>query len=260
MTITLSLKDEEHIIIVEPGDDLIDILTGTLGNLDYYLFYINNEEIASVDLSKRLYNDITIDVVPHTRGLASVNPVIGPRGYTLEIKSLKNPKRPIIKIETIHISCSSDLYHPSKDMAGLIVYSYDDQLNFHLNGHHCQTGYILIKETANIDHVKSNQGLVHGKLFKWFFGIEPDQRFIGGGFAFQNGKLKFNSMTFNARNDDYHDTTKAMHQHEIDLIRYAFEQLYKNHSWKRCQTIPVYVINEYKHVHWNILRLQNRPK
>jgi hypothetical protein len=66
--------------------------------------------------------------------------------------------------------------------------------------------------------VKSNQGMVHGKLFKRFFGIEPDQRFLGGGFAFHDGKLKLNSGVFNARNDDYHDGTKSMHQHEIHLI------------------------------------------
>ncbi len=46
ITITLSLKDEEHIIIVEPGDDLINILEDTLGNLDYYTFFINSEKIT----------------------------------------------------------------------------------------------------------------------------------------------------------------------------------------------------------------------
>jgi hypothetical protein len=260
ITITLSLENEEHIILIEPGDDLSNILTATLGDLNCCTFSINGEEITPVDLSKRLYNNIIVDVAPYTRGLGNLNLVIGPRGDSFEINSVRNSSRPTIKIETVHISCSSDSYDPSKDMVGLIVYSFNDQPIFQLNGHRCKTGYILIKETANIDHVQSKQGMVHGKLFKWFFGIEPDQRFVGGGFAFQNNKLKFNSGVFNARNDDYHDVTKSMHQHEIHLIIYAMEQIYKNNTWRRNPTIPVKVINGYRYVCWKTLPPQNRPK
>jgi hypothetical protein len=259
LTITLSFQDEEHIILLEPGDNLIDLLTNTLGDLNNYTFSINGEDITPVsDLEKRVHDGIIIDVAHYIRGIASL--LMGPRGYPLEITSVKNPNRPTIKIETVHISCSSDSYTPSKNMTGFIVYSFDDQLKFELNGHRCRTGYILIKETENIDHVKSNQGLVHGKLFKWFFGIEPDQRFIGGGFAFHDGKLKFNSGVFNARNDDYHDGVKSMHQHEIHLINYAMKALYKNNAWRQNPTISVNVIDRKNSVRWESLPSANQPK
>jgi hypothetical protein len=71
---------------------------------------------------------------------------IGPRENPLELKSERNPNRSTIKIESIHISCSSDFYNERKDFAGFLVYSYKDQQDFRLNGHHYRTGYTLIKE------------------------------------------------------------------------------------------------------------------
>jgi hypothetical protein len=120
ITVTFSLQDEEHILIVEPDDNFLDILMSTLGDFDNYTFSINGEKITPVsNLSKKLYNNIIIDVAPYTRGLANL--FIDPREFPLEIKSLKNPNRPAMKIETVHISCSSDSFNSSKDMASFIV-------------------------------------------------------------------------------------------------------------------------------------------
>ena len=95
---------------------------------------------------------------------------IGPRENPLELKIRRNPDRSTVKIESIHISCSSDFYNERKDFAGFLVYSYKEQQNFRLNGHHCRTDYTLIKERGAIEAAKSTQVIVHGNLFKWVFG------------------------------------------------------------------------------------------
>ena len=170
MTITLCKEDEEHILTIYPGDNFIEILTKMPGDIRNYTFTVNGKRVSSViDLSKELHNNTRIEVYHSTRD-AIVS--LGPQGYPCELRSQKNPSRPVIKIETVHISCSSDSYDANEDMAGLIVYSFDNQQKFEPNGHRCRTGYILIKATKNIAQVQSSEGIVHGSLFKWFFGIE----------------------------------------------------------------------------------------
>jgi hypothetical protein len=60
-----------------------------------------------------------------------------------------NSDRPPIIVHTAHISCRSDMHRSGVNKAGFIMYSYNDQFDFYLNGNHCKSGYILIKETDN---------------------------------------------------------------------------------------------------------------
>jgi hypothetical protein len=257
-TITLSLKDEEHILIVEPGDNFIDLLTNTLGNITSYTYTVNGTTVATAkDLAKQLHNNMRIDAECSTRGAAISYDLLR---TSLQIISRRNSARPSIKIETVHISCSSDSFNEDKRMAGLIVYSFDDQQKFEMNGHRCRTGYILIKESDNIAQIQSTQGIVHGKLFKWFFGIEPNNRFVGAGFSLLNGKLEFNSSVFNAKDDDYHDDIRTMGQQEIQLIKYAIKELYKNDRWKQNPTLSVLNMDR-KHLMFSSdLPIQNYPE
>jgi hypothetical protein len=259
MTITLCKEDEEHTLSIDPGDNFIEILTKILGNVNNCTFTIDGKNVSSINnLSKELHNNARMEVSSYrTRG-APVS--LGPRGFPWELKSQKNPSRPVIKIETVHISCSSDSYDANQNMAGLIVYSFDNQQMFELNGHRCRTGYILIKATKNIEHVKSSQGIVHGSLFKWFFGIEPDHRFVGAGFALYEKKYKFNSGTFNARNDDYHDDSNAMTENEISLIKHTLNELYVNDKWKQNPTLSVQNIGRNPYNPGDCLPIQNHPR
>jgi hypothetical protein len=127
-----------------------------------------------------------------------------------------------------------------KDHVGLIVYSCKDQTNFYLNDKHCRSGYILIKNTENIKHIESKKGQVHGKLFKWFFGIEPDSDFVGAGFAYVNGEWKFNSYTYNGNSTDgYHDNNKGLHRFEEKLLRQVIHNIYVNNKWQSCPTMSI---------------------
>jgi hypothetical protein len=259
MTITLCKEDEEHTLTIDPGDNFIDILTKMLGNTNNCTFTVDGKQVSSVnDLLKDRRNNTRIEVSRYSTRGAIVS--LGPRGFPFELKSQKNPSRPIIKIETVHISCSSDSYDANEDMAGLIIYSFDNKQMFELNGHRCRTGYILIKATKNIAHVKSDQGIVHGSLFKWFFGIEPDNRFVGAGFALHERTHKFNSGIFNATDDDYHDDSKSMSEHEIYLIKHTMKELFINDKWKQNPNLSVKNIGVNPYYPGDCLPIQNHPK
>jgi hypothetical protein len=258
MTITLRVEDEEHILTVEPGDNFIDLLKNILGNIKHFTYSFDGISVVSADdLVEQLYNNMKIKAECRTRG-APIS--VGLQGAPLELISHKNPTRPSIKIESVHISCSSDSFDPEKDMVGLIVYSFDNLQRFEFNGHRCRTGYILIKETNKIAHIDSDQGIVHGKLFKWFFGIEVDLRFIGAGFSLCNGVLKYNSSVFNSKNDDYHDDIRSMSKHEISLITYAIKELYQNNKWTQNPTLSVTAMDRKHFMLGSDLPIQNYPK
>ncbi len=83
------------------------MLKGILGDVNDYTFSIYRGKITPIsDLSKQIYNNIVIDVAPFTRGV----------GYSWEIQNLKNSSQLTIKIQTFHISCSSDSYNSSNEM------------------------------------------------------------------------------------------------------------------------------------------------
>ncbi|CAM4750276.1 unnamed protein product [Rotaria magnacalcarata] len=144
---------------------------------------------------------------------------------------------PYLNMNTIHISCSSDRFDPYGNFVGMIVYGYNGQSDFYLNGRHCRAGYMLIKNVNSINHIPTDT--MHKKLFKWFFGIDLPSEFSGGGFAYQNGTWKHNSFSFNINADLYHDTQKGMHQIEQQLVNAALNRLYMNHEWSCNQNLSV---------------------
>ena len=103
---------------------------------------------------------------------------------------------------TLHVSCDSDTY--DSNMAGMCLVKYKGQTDWHLNGHHCKSAYILIKKSSNIDYVNSNRGQVHGKLYKWFFDEEPGpcSDVDGFGFSIHRGVWKSKSWTINDTSPD----------------------------------------------------------
>jgi hypothetical protein len=257
--ILVSIEDEEHILSADPGENFVDILKNVLGNVDRCTFTINGKKVTCAEelLKEHLTNARIVVTRPLMRAAFTS---LGPRGLQLVIESRKNPSRPTIKVETVHISCSSDSYDVNENMAGFIVYSFDNKQIFELNGHRCRTGYILIKATKNIAHVKSKHGIVHGSLFEWFFGTEPNDKFVGAGFALHEQKFKFNSSVFNARNDDYHDGSKSMSKNEIDLIKYTINELFINDKWKRNPTLSVTNVGGSCYDSNDSLPIQNHPK
>eukprot|EP01084_Bolivina_argentea_P296187 510075_1 len=127
---------------------------------------------------------------------------------------------PPIEITSFHVSCQSDDIVEDKDMVGVVLYSYNGKTDWNLNDIHCKSGYIILKLSENIAHIKDEPGVVHGACYKSVFNQSLDSKVVGGGFGYRNGKWKFNSFTFNT-GDNYHDDNKSMHEVEIKCIKAA---------------------------------------
>lgn len=123
---------------------------------------------------------------------------------------------PEIPVTTLHLSCSSDVYGgPSKNYAGFVLYSHDGQTSWTLNGRKCKSGYIVIQDTDSSGvrkYLGASPGVVHGAVYKNVFGEDIGARTVGEGFAVMGGVIKWNSYTFNAHKDFYHDSRKGISQ------------------------------------------------
>ena len=126
------------------------------------------------------------------------------------------------EIDSFHVSCGSDV-KLTKNMIGIVLYLYDGKQVWNLNGKRCQSGYIVLRSADNINGIKIDtesgfRSTMHQKCYKSIFGREIDNnKVVGGGFAIQNGKLKYNSFTFNVTTD-FHDSQKAMSHQEMLCI------------------------------------------
>eukprot|EP01084_Bolivina_argentea_P107723 192582_1 len=124
-----------------------------------------------------------------------------------------------VKIALFHVSCKSDKFS-NENMAGIILYLYGGKQDWELNGIHCKSGHIFLKNTKNIQHIQGT-GMIYETCYKSLFGEDLDRRIvIGAGFAFTDGIWKFNSGRFNVNHE-------ATHQTEKDCILTAIE------NWKK---------------------------
>lgn len=109
-----------------------------------------------------------------------------------------NPRRS--RLFHFHLCPDSDSFHFDIDSyVGLLVFSYDNQAKFILNGHHCQRGDILIKSTNFFERTLKSHRDLYASLFKWYFARLIDQRFVGIGFFYMNNRWRFDSITFDDR-------------------------------------------------------------
>ena len=106
---------------------------------------------------------------------------------------------------------------------GIVLYAYNGKSEWYLNGIHCKSGYIIIKQT-NIDNElpKSSLGQIHGSIYKSLFGCGCDKNVVASGFAYINGKWRFKSASFNLNFNNYEMTTC-----EIKLLKTAI------HNWRK---------------------------
>ena len=111
---------------------------------------------------------------------------------------LTNPRRS--RLIHFHICTTSDEFNfDINSYVGLLIFSYDNQSKFILNGHHAQRGDIIIKQIKFLSPAQNiNRGL-YDALFKWYFGRLIDQRFFGVGFLCSNGKWRSDLITFDDR-------------------------------------------------------------
>ncbi|UJR31052.1 hypothetical protein I4U23_018562 [Adineta vaga] len=116
---------------------------------------------------------------------------------SLEIEQHYFINRRRSRLTHFHIRVGSDEFNFNIDSyVGLMIFSYDDQSKFILNGHHCQRGDIIIKQMKNLP--VSHRG-IYDAVFKWYFNRSLDEKFFGLGFFYSNKKWRFDLLTCDTR-------------------------------------------------------------
>ena len=128
-----------------------------------------------------------------------------------------------IRFKSFRLSCRSHVYTPDCNYAGIVLYAYEGQTEWWLNGQHCKSGYTIILDTEILEELSlgeewpETEGVVHGMVFYYLFRREIG-RSVGEGFAIMNGVVKWNSTTFNARNDGYHDGERIISKSGMKML------------------------------------------
>ena len=142
---------------------------------------------------------------------------------------------------TIHVSCRSDLHDGKQRLVGMVLWSYDGKREWTLNGVEVKSGYIYVKRYADIQHIDSDQGMVHGKLYKSLFGEDPQGDLLATGFAFHDDKWQWFSRTFNIRSKEWQDDDPLASELEQRLILTAYKLYNESRGSVRSQTFRVTV-------------------
>jgi len=109
--------------------------------------------------------------------------------------TLTNPRRS--RLIHFHIYTESDEFNIDiNSYVGLLIFSYDNQTKFILNGHHCQRGDILIKQMNCFNRIQKVYRGIYDSLFKWYFNRSIDEKFFGIGFIYLNEKWHFDLITY----------------------------------------------------------------
>ena len=143
------------------------------------------------------------------------------------------------------ISLYGDKFEPGKNYAGVIIYAIDGNFTWQnasgrASGQRGRSLYVIIQCTDNWPEEARTRargsGMVHDYLIKNVLGIDHDQEVNGkkkiccGGFAYQEGKLKFSSIWLNQTDQMGCDSdgSKYLSDAERVLVKYCFEQYKSN--------------------------------
>ena len=122
---------------------------------------------------------------------------------------------PDLIVKAYHLSCASDVYRgDNHNYAGFVLYSHDGKNEWDINGKKCKTGFLVIQDTESAGvkrHQGNAPGVVHGAVYKNVFGEDVGNT-VGEGFAVVKGEFKWNSGTFNSKEDTYHDNQRKISQ------------------------------------------------
>ena len=144
------------------------------------------------------------------------------------------------------------------DHIGLLIYLYNGQNEFTLNGHQCKRGQILICQKRNIpglsqapahEHTAFASLLIHEYLYEWYFNEKPNELFYGIGFSYEQGQWKFNIITYaglygiHSNYDTRRENPMASNTNEQHSIDLALSALYINNKW-RGELGRMYTVNE----------------
>jgi hypothetical protein len=135
-----------------------------------------------------------------------------------------------VNLQTIHISCKSDIYLGRYyNYGGVIIYQYDDMSEWRTaNNTRCKTGYIVIQNTdsENVEQWMGKEpGAVHGAVYRNAFGESVNEaEVVGEGFAIRNGKFEmFSSVFNNPKSSAFHDRRRRMNELSEHCVRKVVE-------------------------------------
>ena len=143
------------------------------------------------------------------------------KSSTIYVES-KKPGYPDLKFHTIRLSSESHPYNSEEnEYGGFILYGWNGgggvKDDWYLNGKHYKAAYLVIQgiHSPGVQRCKNSNpsppGKVHGAVYWNVFGMGADPRkAVGEGFSLRSGKYSWNSWTFNANSDAYHDGKKQM--------------------------------------------------
>jgi hypothetical protein len=142
---------------------------------------------------------------------------------------------------------------------GVLIYLYNGQDVFNLNGHQCKRGQILIRQKQNIPGFASAPWhgqtsfaslFIHEYLYEWYFNEKPNELFQGIGFVYEQGKWKLHIITYAGLHgihsiyDTHGDSPMASDMNEQRSIDLALSALYINNKWQEEELGCMYTIDK----------------
>ena len=138
--------------------------------------------------------------------------------------SINVDDREKVVVKTMHLSGKSDAYQPGHKYGVVIMYLYDDKLEWTTaNGTNCKSGYIVIQD-ADSGNVKKwtgeEVGALHGAIYRNVFGESMMKaHVVGEGFSFRS-QLDKGSRVFNKPpGSDFHDNRNTMNEASFHCVK-----------------------------------------
>ena len=154
---------------------------------------------------------------------------------TIVVKSRSLADSPDLTFKTIRLSCESHPYRPGRNYGGFILYGLESDgtvlQDWWLNGKHCKSAYLVIQDTGSEEvkrYIGKAPGQVHGAVYWNVFGKGADvEKAIGEGFSLKDNGYEWNSKTFNAKSDLYHDGKRNI----SNVMKMCVQQIWED--WRR---------------------------
>ena len=130
-----------------------------------------------------------------------------------------------IHVQTFHVSCKSDKVEETKvhNYIGFILYKYENQTKWELNGVRCRSGYIYITNSASLQNCPTRT--LHARAFAKLFSLKDMDsldkhisKVVASGFAFKDNAWKENSSTFNSNQKVFARSNNREGVEEMDLV------------------------------------------
>ncbi len=163
------------------------------------------------------------------------------------IESLFSAPVPLF-INRLGICPESDIFDPTLNYIGFLIYLYNDQDELTVNIRRCKRGQVLIRQkekfcrsfqTLNHHQTSFEPLFIHEYLYEWYFREKPNERFQGIGFVYEQNKWKFDVITYAGKHgiysiydslDDNPMASSSNEQYAVDLI---LSTIYIHNKWKK---------------------------